>query len=232
MQIPNGGHQSAPGRVTRATPESPLSAISSLVVLRRTYQAKTLILAQLQQSTAAAHATLERKLDLLNRCTSRAVYRQVLEQFFGFYIPIEAALTQIDAWATIGLDGAKRCKGPLLAADLRSLGASAADLVQLPICANLPELRGVPQALGCLYVLEGATLGGQIIMRHLRTPLALTQTHGCSFFASYGSQVGPMWRAFGAALTVYGRTPAVADEVVASACATFASCEHWMAGRV
>jgi heme oxygenase len=191
-----------------------------------------LILAQLQQKTAVAHATLERKLDLLNRCTSRAVYRHVLEQFFGFYLPVEAALTKSGAWAALGLDGAERGKAPLLAADLRSLGASAADLAQMPICTSLPQLRGMPQALGCLYVLEGATLGGQIITRRLMTPLALTPTQGCSFFASYGSQVGPMWRAFGAALTGYVTTPAVADEVIAGACATFAACERWMAARV
>ena len=48
---------------------------------------------------------------------------------------------------------------------------------------DLPDLQGVQEALGCLYVVEGSTLGGQVIARHLRQTLGVDPRCGGSFFA-------------------------------------------------
>ena len=42
-------------------------------------------------------------------------------------------------------------------------------------------------------MVEGATLGGRIIGRHLRDGLGLNASTGASFFAGYGEQTGAMW---------------------------------------
>ena len=52
-----------------------------------------------------------------------------------------------------------------------------------------------------LYVLEGATLGGQVICRQLGPRLNLSADAGLSFYASYGELVGPRWKTFCALLT-------------------------------
>jgi heme oxygenase len=50
-------------------------------------------------------------------------------------------------------------------------------------------------AVGCLYVLEGATLGGQFISRHLAT-LGIGPANGGLFFHGYGAKTGEMWKSF------------------------------------
>jgi heme oxygenase len=82
--------------------------------------------------------------------------------------------------------------------------------------------------LGTAYVLEGATLGGQIITRHLQQELGIQPECGGAFFHSYGASVAPMWREFVEVLNTY---PATEDEqvaLVASACETFSSLEAWL----
>ena len=83
------------------------------------------------------------------------------------------------------------------------------------------------QALGCLYVLEGATLGGQIISRQLEERLAIDAGHGGRFFASYGAAVGEMWQAFGEILVAHARGLECGDAIVASGCATFDAFGRW-----
>ena len=74
-------------------------------------------------------------------------------------------------------------------------------------------------AFGSLYVVEGSTLGGQVINRWLEHS-PWVPDRGLSYFTSYGRDVGRMWRGFQA--TISDRVPVSAhDEVVAGAVATF-----------
>ena len=81
-------------------------------------------------------------------------------------------------------------------------------------------------------MLEGATLGGQIISRHVRRTLGLTPETGARFFHGNGARTADMWRTFRAALDGFAADPATADAVVESANATFRSMRRWcMAGH-
>lgn len=88
----------------------------------------------------------------------------------------------------------------------------------------------MPQVLGCLYVIEGATLGGQVITRHLLATHGITPETGGAFFAGYGAETGPHWQAFGAMITAAERFGA-ADEIVASANRTFETLDRWLFPR-
>ncbi len=68
-------------------------------------------------------------------------------------------------------------------------------MLALPRCSRILSLPDLAQALGCLYVLEGATLGGQVLSRRSAEPFGFTRAHGCAFFHRYGDQVGPLWQA-------------------------------------
>jgi heme oxygenase len=119
-----------------------------------------------------------------------------------------------------------RSKLAKLRADLVFLGTDPASVA---LCPTLPACLGWPQALGGLYVTEGATLGGQIISRHLEQTLGLSARRGAAFFASYGLQVGAMWRAFCAILQA--ETTAEEDEVVIGAARqTFIAIHEWLSG--
>ena len=93
---------------------------------------------------------------------------------------------------------------------------------------TFPVWKPLREALGCLYVLEGSTLGGKIITAHLKRVLPLDESRGCSFFNSYGDDVGPMWSSFLGILSRHCERHDDADVVVHSACQTFASLDRWL----
>ncbi len=183
------------------------------------------ILLRLKDDTRCHHEALERQLDLLDPTLTTARYVVLLMRFYGFYAPIEARLARVPGLHALGLDFDARRKTPLLVQDLTHFGQHEID--QIARCADLPALDSVDHALGCLYVLEGATLGGQIIIRHLRERIGIGATLGGCFFASYGAHVGRMWKAFGACVTSASVTAGSMDLVVGSARETFAAFGRW-----
>ncbi|OWK38693.1 biliverdin-producing heme oxygenase [Fimbriiglobus ruber] len=185
-----------------------------------------MILARLKQETQPQHEAVERRLGLFDHPPTRDSYRTLLRRFYGFHEPVEARIGGLADWSQLGFDFDRRRKAALLEQDLQALGDTRATLDALPRCPDLPDLSSVPRALGCLYVLEGSTLGGQYITRHLgKLPGGPFPT---AFFASYGDEVGAMWKAFGAFLTAYSQARADDDVIVASARDTFAALGAWL----
>ena len=136
---------------------------------------------QLKRGTADLHRRLERCLDLLDPDLSPDRYRWILECFFGFYAPIEAGLERA-ASAGIALGLPLRARTRLIESDLLSLGLSPPDVAGLPRCADLPRLSRLQELAGCLYVLEGACLGGRVIAPVLGERLGVARGSGASFF--------------------------------------------------
>ncbi|HYF66141.1 MAG TPA: biliverdin-producing heme oxygenase [Herpetosiphonaceae bacterium] len=187
-----------------------------------------MILQEIKDATRAEHQALEATVDILGRLGSLEDYRALLARFWGFYAPLEPLLHGRPEWGERAMDVAGRRKVPLIERDLRDLGATPASLAALPRCADLPAAASFARALGCMYVLEGATLGGQLISREVRGRLALTPERGCGFFASYGDQVGPMWRAFQGWLLRSATDAESAREMMAGARDTFGAFGAWL----
>jgi heme oxygenase len=188
------------------------------------------ILIRLKEETRQYHSQLEgnplSQLVLSDR-VGQADYTEWLSRFAGFYIPIEKLLSAVN-WAETGFDFQERVKVPNLISDLLFLGLSGDDISGLPICQRMPEIASPEQAVGVLYVLEGATLGAQIIQRHLQTALGLTPSQGLSFFCSYGDAVGPMWQAYMQFAALAADTPEKQDAIVTAAVETFVCFEQWL----
>ena len=184
-----------------------------------------MILQDLRTRTRPHHDRLEAAVDILGRCRQPAQYRRLLEQFYGFYAPVEEALAQCPLPA--GLEFERRRKTPLLSRDLCVLAPPNFPFLELPLCRALPPLGRLPEALGCLYVLEGATLGGQVISRHLAT-LGLGPATGAAFFSSYGPDVGRLWQSFGRELTATVTHLFAQETAIVSACDTFDALERWL----
>ena len=155
----------------------------------------------------------------------RRCYRRRLEQFHGFYRPVEERLQVLGGWGKHGIDLGARSKVLLLEADLRVLGAEAVE--NLPVCWELPDLTDVVNGFGCLYVLEGSTLGSQFISRHVHKMLGVTPEGGGRYFHGYGARTGEMWREFGAALTAFAVERDTQDRIVENAIATFRRLRGW-----
>jgi heme oxygenase (biliverdin-IX-beta and delta-forming) len=177
---------------------------------------------RLKTETAEAHLRLESALDLVREDLTLCEYQRLLVGFYGFYLPWQHTVQRQPGLHDIVQ---QRNKLPLLEADLRYFQIAPGSV---PICNHLPPLTNSDEVLGSMYVLEGATLGGQLLTRHFHDRFGLSVGAGCSFFASYGHQVGLMWRAFRE--EVVARTPTNRyDALVASAAATFALLEAWIA---
>jgi heme oxygenase len=115
----------------------------------------------------------------------------------------------------------------LLAPDLQAFGITPDDYLNLPKCFALPVPDTEPQPLGCLYVVEGATLGGKIISRHLEEACWLNTAHGDTF--SLGMEVrSGRCDAFGEMLTRHAGTSVDDRPILESAVDTFATLEAWM----
>jgi heme oxygenase (biliverdin-IX-beta and delta-forming) len=180
-----------------------------------------MILAELKEQTRKQHENLESIVDVMNKMFTRDDYETLLTKFYRFYSAVEPKVAANDMPAN-GIDVAERTKLKWLEHDLISLGAFDR-AKQLPALSNTPVLDTPAKAFGAMYVMEGATLGGQVITRHLKQHLDLTPETGGAFFNSYGQRVGPMWKAFGAAITSFAETNGNNGEIVQAAKDTFDS---------
>lgn len=179
-----------------------------------------MIMTKLKESTRGQHEALESVVDVMNRSLTSEGYKSLLVKFYRFYSAIEPRLPDGEMLEA-GLDIRPRLKTQLLEADLKYLGVAPSSTSPW---AGIPKTRNAAEAFGAIYVMEGATLGGQVITRHLTQHLGLTPEQGGAFFNSYGREVGPMWKAFGAAVTAYSeKHPETDDVIVRSAGETFDS---------
>ena len=48
--------------------------------------------------------------------------------------------------------------------------------------------------LGAMYVMEGSTLGGRFLARHVETVLGLAPGRGDAYFQGHGEATGALWR--------------------------------------
>ena len=193
------------------------------------------VLTRLRLETRGEHDAVERLLDLMGTGLTREVYCRRLEQFYGFYRPLEATLKircalpgdhAVGATSQLATLLPRLKKTARLQRDLHYLGVETADL---PLCSNLPPLETEAEALGCMYVMEGATLGGQMITRHVRTNIDITPTTGGSFFEGYAADTGKMWQAMRQLLVSGAIDPQTERAMVVSAITTFASLRGWCA---
>ena len=198
--------------------------------------ASSSILTRLRVETRGEHDAVERVLDLMGAALTREAYRLRLEQFYGFYCPLEAALKsrcarKFEDAEKLNLSGATRSalasrltKTAHLRQDLHHLGVRTDDL---PLCRHLPMLTTQAEILGCLYVVEGATLGGRLITQHIQATLAITPTTGGGFFEGYAGDTGKMWQAMRHLLVSCALDTQTEDAMVANAIATFACLRGW-----
>jgi heme oxygenase len=147
---------------------------------------------ELRNATSARHSALE-GTELMNLFTgpalTRAVYADYLNRQWQVHSVMEAALAP---WVPPGWVQSRLVKVAWLTQDIAAIGSN------LPVRRSLAW--SVPteatEALGAMYVLEGATLGVQIVAR--RAPEVTASAR--RFLDGYGPHTGARWREFLVAL--------------------------------
>lgn len=179
-----------------------------------------MLLDTLKRETRASHEQLERLNPLP---TTRAGYAAQLAAFYGFVAPWEERLAAVlpeEDPIRVG-----RAKTAWLEADLTYFGC---DYAALPRAAGsqLPSTSSRPEILGAAYVLEGSTLGGQMISQHAERTLGLSDGAGYRFHRSYGPRVGAQWQAFRSELLL-ASSPEADASIVRAARETFDLLHAW-----
>ena len=171
-------------------------------------QAAVTLREELRTKTASLHVQTENALDLMGESVTLERYLAVLRLLRSVYATLEPAIIDHAGWSELGLDMGARRKLPLLEADLAFIEGQ---LAHAPTArsASPPRIASEPVAaaqesfavvLGAAYVIEGSTLGGAFIHRHLSTHFRLDGGQGTRFFTCYGTETGSRWKQFLAAL--------------------------------
>lgn len=176
------------------------------------------IMVALRTATAAEHARLDAALDLLADDGRHRIVK-LLARLHGFHQVWEPLIVRLPECRSVF---AGRGKLAFLRDDLLSLGFTEGAVSALPRCEAAAHLvRDWRVAFGSMYVMEGSTLGGQVIARRLALPLRS--------LVPYGSRTGAMWRAFGAAARA-SLGPAERGLALEEARETFAVLQAWLTG--
>jgi heme oxygenase (biliverdin-IX-beta and delta-forming) len=177
---------------------------------------------RLRQETEADHRNVEGAVPLMHQGLNIAEYVQCLQRIYGVVAAWEERAAAIaPEWLLTAV--LARQRSPLLELDLAWFGVSEKDDRR----PTLPEMNNLPSLFGTMYVMEGSTLGGQLIARHVEAALHLSEGRGNSYFRGHGSQTGPLWKEFCEMLKL--RIPdEQTDTVVVSAKAMFRTFATWM----
>jgi len=183
-----------------------------------------LVIVELRAATAELHRRLDTRLPFSRM--DLPLYRELMSAYYGFYQPLERALAP---WGEVipDLEWGRRSKTPYLQADLLALGLKDPQIDALPMCPELPAITNVAQALGVLYVLEGATLGGQVLRNLIEIKIGVGSTNGGAFMNVYGTETSALWRRFLDCLYQL-QAPAERLEAVNVAQSTFVCFEQWL----
>jgi heme oxygenase len=189
--------------------------------------AKDLFLQKLRGQTAYWHQQLEQtrisKVILEDSVTIND-YRQYLVKMYGFVQPFEdLVLPQL---ATFLPDIDSRRKVRSIEKDLVAIGMDEQEIKQLPrfsFDTNWSEA----EALGAMYVMEGSSLGGAVIYKHIAKILGLSNGQGASYFYGYGPTTGSNWKAFINTLTQYAMEQNAGQQITDSAENTFKNIHGW-----
>lgn len=141
----------------------------------------TSTLSQLRAATGAAHQKLEDQIDAVEGFADPMRRQDLIHRFAAFHVPAEAALSpHLNAF-------------PDFAEALRNRASLFPSIRGYRLPA-FPPPGNREEALGMLYVLEGSTLGGRIIIRNLRN--SGLDCGSLAFIDPYGPDTGRRWRDF------------------------------------
>jgi heme oxygenase len=186
--------------------------------------------ARLRSATAATHERLHRHpgfFGLLHGSLTIAEYSSLLARLYGFHWPLERVFRMIPGNMRGRIDLRAREKAHLLYADLIAVGMSASEIDALPLCSNLSQIHTEEALFGCLYVVEGAGLGGSMMARNLDFLLGAEVSSGRQFFLGRKSADPLPWAAYCELLEICAAEGNL-DDIIDGARKTFDSFELWL----
>lgn len=178
---------------------------------------------RIKTATADLHRQTEGSrlsVALMNENLSESGYREYLLRMKDIVAYYENNL--FGGLGNIIPDIEKRRKLHLIENDLAFLGGA----IQTDDF-SLPNTDSTGKLLGYLYVLEGSTLGGAMIYKHVSRHLDITEEKGGAYFTSYQAELSAKWKSFLDILGEHGLDEKQANEIIEGAKIAFAAiCKH------
>jgi heme oxygenase (biliverdin-IX-beta and delta-forming) len=193
-----------------------------------------MILEEIKSRTALSHLRVEQSAlmrPIADQTLTPEKYAYILRKFYGFFQPLEDMIGAIEGVEQVLPDVKGRRKASLLLQDLQVLGLAPGLAHSLPLCQDLPEVSTPSQAMGCLYVMEGSTLGGKFISKQVQEALGLRPEGGTAFFSGYGKDTGSRWKDFRESLVRHSEETAMDETIIGAAEDTFLKLEQWFSQK-
>jgi len=154
---------------------------------------------KLKAETKQQHDQLEQLMfvgDIMSRTLTIEQYRNLAVTNYLIHRKYENLIHAALSKATANqLDLAKREKTASLLADLKELDVDTSELEDknaITLLNNTTEAY----ALGAMYVLEGATLGGSVIYKQLKLNQNFENGFNFNYYTIYGKELINNWQSF------------------------------------
>ena len=175
---------------------------------------------RLKEETSYLHQALESlplSQSILKENVTQEDYLIYLGLMFDIVSDIESAIFPLVS--TVISDLEHRKKAHLLTLDFEKLGYIKSN--NTPAFSDLEHTISLGFAIGMLYVIEGSTLGGRVIYKHIQKTLGYSSENGAAYFAGYGDQTGQFWKNFIGELVEHEKSEGTGEEIIAGANYTF-----------
>lgn len=189
------------------------------------------ILERLKEGTSDAHRQIEDNdyaRSMMDKTMTLEQYTHYLALFYGFLKPLEQKAIQSGLTAQTGLNMELRSKTQWLEQDLLHLGMNHEQIEALPLCSQLPDLSTAARLIGSFYVIEGSTLGGQVITKQLMKFLPVEPNAGISYFNGYGTHTRDRWLTFRELVVANSESEEQREQMVHAASETFTLLDSWI----
>jgi len=200
------------------------SSMDELVVSK---EKQDLFLKNLREKTGESHKQLEENKyskAILDPSVKLADYQTYIAKLYGVTRACERDI--FPEIASVMPDLEERYKSGLIVKDLANTGVSRVGLDNIPVFQFTTS--GIAAALGVMYVLEGSTLGGKFLYKHINQTLGFDGDNGASYFWGYGQKTGMLWKLFISSLVNYAVEENCEEEIIASAVQTFTTIDNWL----
>lgn len=175
----------------------------------------------LRALTADCHKQLETNnlsLALLSDHVDENIYHNYLIRLYGFVKGFELFIYPLLPLHFKNVS--ERKKAQFIEEDLGNYGVAYNKNTSPSESFFRETYPDIYSAAGALYVLEGSTLGGQIILKHLQKNLSSGFVNS-AYFSAYKQKTGSMWKEFLQQLTALPPSALEEKQIIAGAIITF-----------
>ena len=152
------------------------------------------VVLQLKELTKETHQRVEQNSRILKADFTREDYCRHLQGVYAFHRSWEVLCRETELPKSFREMLARRQKTAWLKQDLEELlGGGDWDKLAFPMI-KISDPMSCPLFFGRFYVVEGSMLGGQVIAKHLKAKLGLSEESGLRFYSGYGERTGEMWQ--------------------------------------